>query len=119
MQHFRQQEVDKHIITRCSQLTHAIISVTTHSAAAAASRLRRCIIRRPTDDIAGVEPPPSALNVTLPAFAADSRRLHRWVHCSTASAAIDRYLLPAGCSVANQPAAVAAVNRWYRQTDAR
>ena len=35
------------------------------------------------------------------------------------SAAIDRYLLPAGRLAANQPADVAAVNRWDRQTDGR
>jgi len=34
-----------------------------------------------------------------------------------APAAIDRYLLPAGHSAANPPAAVAAVDRWGRQRD--
>ena len=44
------------------------------------------------------------------------------VACSTAPtalAAIDRYFLPAGRSAANPPAAVAAVDRWDRRTDAR
>ena len=45
------------------------------------------------------------------------------VACSTAptaaSAAIDRYLLPTGRSAANPPAAVAAIDRWNRRTDAR
>jgi len=36
-----------------------------------------------------VEPPPSVIDVTLPAIAAG-----RWRACSTAPAAIDRYLLP-------------------------
>ena len=31
--------------------------------------------------------------------------------CSTAPAAVSRYLLPAGCSAANPPATVAAVDR--------
>jgi len=35
------------------------------------------------------------------------------------SAAIGQHLLPAGHSAANSPAAVAAVDRWYRQTDRR
>jgi len=43
--------------------------------------------------------------------------------CSTAPitqrAAIDRFLLPAGQLAANPPPAVAAVDRWDRQTDAR
>ena len=43
--------------------------------------------------------------------------------CSTAPitqrAAIDRFLLPAGQLAANTPPAVAAVDRWDRQTDAR
>jgi len=37
--------------------------------------------------------------------------------CSTAPAAVSRYLLPAGRSAANPPATVAAVDRWDRQTD--
>ena len=61
------------------------------------------------------KPPPSALNVTLPAFAAERRRLH---YCArSAPTAVDRYLLPAGRSAANPPAAVAAVDRWDRRTD--
>jgi len=39
--------------------------------------------------------------------------------CSTTPAAIDRYLLPAGRRAASKPAAVAAVDRWDRQTDGR
>ena len=39
--------------------------------------------------------------------------------CSTAPAAIDRYLLHAERSSANQPHAAAAVDRWDRRTDAR
>jgi len=49
------------------------------------------------------EPPPSALNMTLPTFAADRRR--------------PSYLLPAERSAANPPAAVTAVDRRDRQTD--
>ena len=52
------------------------------------------------------QPPSSALNMTLPAFAAEHRGA-----CSTAPATI------AGRSAANPPAAVAAVDRWDRQTD--
>jgi len=55
-----------------------------------------------------VEPPPSALDMTLPAFAAGRRRT-----CSTALAAVDRYL---GRSAANPPAAAAIVDRRDRQT---
>ena len=59
-----------------------------------------------------VEPPPSALDMTLPAFAAGRRRT-----CSTALAAVDRYLAPAaGRSAANPPAAAAVVDRRDRQT---
>jgi len=47
-------------------------------------------------------PPPSALNVTLPAFAAERRR-----RCSAAPAAIDRYLLPAWRTAANPLTAAA------------
>ena len=39
--------------------------------------------------------------------------------CITAPAAVDRYILPTGRSAANPPAAVAAVDRWDRQTDER
>ena len=45
-----------------------------------------------------VEPPPSVIDVTLPAIAAG-----RWRAYSTAPAAIDRYLLPAARSAANPP----------------
>ena len=43
-------------------------------------------------------------------------------HCSqllwsTDCAAIDQYLLPAGCTTANPPHAAAAVNRWDRWMD--
>jgi len=37
--------------------------------------------------------------------------------CSTAPAAINRYLVPTGCSAANPLAAVAAVDRWNRRAD--
>jgi len=50
--------------------------------------------------------------MTLPAFAAELRRAY-----STAPAAFDRYILPARRPAANPPVAVAAVDRWYRQTD--
>jgi len=52
--------------------------------------------------------------MTLPAFAAELRRAY-----STAPAAFDRYILPARRPAANPPVAVAAVDRWYRQTDGR
>jgi len=55
---------------------------------------------------------PVAVNMTLPAFAAERR-------CCMAPAAINRYLLPAGRSAANPSAAAAAVDRQYRQTDGR
>ena len=54
----------------------------------------------------------SAVNVTLPAFAAERR----------AAAPLllgDRYVLPAKHSAANPPHAAAAVERWDRQTDGR
>jgi len=58
-----------------------------------------------------VEHHPSAVNVTLPAFAAERRRLLHSAHsCRWIS-------LPAGRSAANPPAAVAAVNRWDRLVD--
>jgi len=52
--------------------------------------------------------------MTLPAFAAERGGLHeisidRW-YAAPALAAIDRYLLLAGRSAANQPHAAAAVN---------
>ena len=52
-----------------------------------------------------VEPPSSALNTTLRAFAAERRR----VQCA---AAIDRHLLP---TTANPPAAVVAADRWEKR----
>ena len=55
---------------------------------------------------------PVAVNMTLPAFAAERR-------CCMAPAAINRYLLPAWRSAANPSAAAAAVDRQYRQTDGR
>jgi len=55
--------------------------------------------------------------MTLPAFAAERRRLPYGAR--SASAAVDRYLLPAGRSAANQPAATVAIDRWDRQTDGR
>jgi len=61
-----------------------------------------------------VESPSSALNMTLPAFAAERRRCTR-----SAPTAIDRYLLPAGRSAANPQASVAAVDQpsWNRSTE--
>ena len=38
-------------------------------------------------------------------------------YCCTPPIAVDRYLLPAGRSAANPSTAVAAVDRWDRQTD--
>ena len=61
-----------------------------------------------------VQPPPSTVNVTLPAFAAERRRLLQGAR--SAPAAIDRYLLPARRSAANLLHAAAAVDRWDRQT---
>jgi len=57
--------------------------------------------------------------MTLAAFAAKRRRLLHGASASSAPASIDRYLLPAGRSEENPPAAVAAVDRWDRQTDGR
>ena len=54
----------------------------------------------------------SAVNVTLPAFAAERR--------ATAPSLLgDRYVLPAKHSAANPPHAAAAVERWDRRTDGR
>ena len=64
-----------------------------------------------------VEPPSSALNMTLPTFADEHRRLQHGAR--SASAAIDRYILSTGYSAANTPAAIDAVDRWDRQTDGR
>jgi len=55
--------------------------------------------------------------MTLPAFAAERWPLQHGAR--SASAAIDRYLLPARRSAANPPAAVAAVDRWDRERDGR
>jgi len=64
-----------------------------------------------------VQPPQSVVSVTLPAFACCTARLMHGACPLRAPAAIDRYLLPAGRSAANQSAAVAAVDRRDRQTD--
>jgi len=61
------------------------------------------------------EHPLSAITMTLPAFAAQCWRLQNTI-CSTA-VAVRQYLLPAWCSAANPPAAVAAVDQWDIQTD--
>jgi len=45
-----------------------------------------------------------------------AKRACSW-YAAPVPAAIDRYLLPAGCSAANPPTAAAAVDRWDRQTD--
>jgi len=60
-----------------------------------------------------VERPSSTFNMTLPHLLLSAGA------CSTAPAAVDRYLLPAGRSAANPTAAVAAVDRRDRQTDGR
>jgi len=64
---------------------------------------------RPTVKQVRVQPLPSALNVTLPAFAAQRRRLQ----------SIDISCPPAGCSAANPTHVAAVVNRWDRQMDGR
>jgi len=61
-----------------------------------------------------VQPPQSVVNVTLPAFACCTARLMHSACPLRAPAAIDRYLLPARRSAANQSA---AVDRRDRQTD--
>ena len=61
------------------------------------------------------EHPLSAVTMTLPAFAAQCWRLQNTI-CSTA-VAVRQYLLPAWCSAANPPAAVAAVDQCDIQTD--
>jgi len=58
--------------------------------------------------------PSSALNMTLPAFAAECRRPQH--SARSKPTAIDRYLLPAGRSAANPPA---AVDQQDRETDRR
>jgi len=55
--------------------------------------------------------------MTLPAIADERQRTQHGVR--NAPAPIDQNLLPAGRSAANPPAAVAAVDRWDRQTDGR
>ena len=61
-----------------------------------------------------VHPPPSAVNVALPAFAAERRAeaplLLSASACCTAPAAIDRYLRHDGRSAANPPHAAAVVD---------
>jgi len=61
--------------------------------------------------------------VTLPAFAAERRAAASLLLSAPAAGtpiAVDRYLLPAGRSAANAPAAAAAVDRWTDgQTDYR
>jgi len=52
-----------------------------------------------------IEPALWALNVTLPTFAAE---------CWHLSAAVNQYLLPAGCSAGNPPATAAVVDQWAR-----
>jgi len=53
----------------------------------------------------------------MPTFAAERQRLQHGAR--SVPAAIDRYLRPTGLSTANPPAAVAAVDRWDRQTEGR
>jgi len=60
-----------------------------------------------------VEPPPSAVSMTLPAFAAE-----RGAYCTTIAASLQQ-ARHGGRSAANPPAAVAAVDRWDRQMDGR
>jgi len=55
--------------------------------------------------------------MTLPAFSAERRRLQHGDR--GALPAIDQYLLPAVRLATNPLAAVAAVDRWDRQTDER
>jgi len=62
-----------------------------------------------------VEPPPSALDVTLSAFADERRRA-----CNTAPARAHNYrsISPARWALSSKPpAAVATVDPWDRQTD--
>jgi len=53
--------------------------------------------------------------MTLPAFAAERRRLQHDARSTPAD--IDRHFLPAGRSAANSRTAVAAVDQWDRQTE--
>jgi len=63
-----------------------------------------------------VQPPTSAVNVMLPAYAADRRRMLH--NTRSAPAVIDRYLLPADDQQQTRPPAdIAVVDRWDRQTD--
>ena len=62
-----------------------------------------------------MQPPPSDPNATLSAFAAE--RLQHGARSTAAT--IDRYLLSAKRSAVNPPAAIAADDRWDRQTDGR
>jgi len=74
-----------------------------------------------------VKPPASAVNRTLPAFAAECCYVvllllsmpaaHMW--CQHWLAAVGQYLVPTGNSEANPPATTAAVNQRDRQTDGR
>ena len=67
-----------------------------------------------------MKPRTSAVNITLPAFAAERRAAAVAAECwrllQERRAAIDRYLLPAGRSAANPPHAAAAVDQWDGQT---
>ena len=68
-----------------------------------------------------VQPPLSAVNVTLPAFTAERRHLLRR-YCWALAPAAQCYpsVSPApGRSAAKHPHAAAAVDRWDRQTDRR
>ena len=58
-----------------------------------------------------VQPCPSAVNITLPAFAAAVPLL------LSASACYQIYLLTTGCSAANPLHAAAAIDQWDRQLD--
>jgi len=65
-----------------------------------------------------VQPRSSAVNTTLPAFAAE-RRAAAPLPLGAGAAVVDRYLLLARRSAANPPHPAAAVDRWDRQTDGR
>jgi len=55
--------------------------------------------------------------MTIPSFAAERRRLQQGARSATA--AIDRYLLPVGRSAANLLAATAALYRWDKRAGGR
>jgi len=55
----------------------------------------------------------------LPVFAAEHRAAGAVLTTVGAIAAVNQYLLHAGRSAANRPAALATVDRWDRQMDAR